>query len=223
MSTRVSYNVDRRGGVAGRRDITGVGDANVDKSVAARLAEEMAVKLGEEFGYTIRFEDVINSDLTRIKFLTDGVLLRKMMDDPLLSKYSVIMIDEAHERSLSTDILLSLLKKIQRRRPELRLIIASATIEAKLMAKFFHNRKRRPQLDGDDNGLQTKPAILSLEGRGFNVQIFLIEEPVSDYFQATVSTVISIHDKEPMGYILVFLTGQTAIQNGIYNDIMIYA
>ncbi|XP_023743876.1 probable pre-mRNA-splicing factor ATP-dependent RNA helicase DEAH9 [Lactuca sativa] len=185
------------------------------QSVAARLAEEMGVKLGEEVGYTIRFEDVTNSELTRIKFLTDGVLLREMMDDPLLSKYSVIMVDEAHERSLSTDILLGLLKKIQRRRPELRLIIASATIEAKSMAEFFHNRKRRPQLEGEDNRLQTEPAILSVEGRGYNVQIFYIEEPVSDYLQATVSTVMSIHDKEPMGDILVFLTGQDDIDTAV--------
>ncbi|KAL7604474.1 hypothetical protein Lser_V15G18292 [Lactuca serriola] len=172
------------------------------QSVAAILPEEMGVKLGEEVGYTIRFEDITNSELTRIKFLTDGVLLREMMDDPLLSKYIVIMVDEAHERSLSTDILLGLLKKKR-------------------------CWKRRPQLEGDDNGLQTEPAILSVDGRGFNVQFFYIEEPDSDYLQATVSTVMLIHDKDPMGDILVFLTGQddidTAVQNGIYNDIMIYA
>nr|XP_043622202.1 probable pre-mRNA-splicing factor ATP-dependent RNA helicase DEAH9 isoform X2 [Erigeron canadensis] len=185
------------------------------QSVAARLAEEMRVNLGEEVGYTIRFEDVTNSDLTRIKFLTDGVLLREMMDDPLLSMYSVIMVDEAHERSLSTDILLGLLKKIQRRRPELRLIIASATIEAKSMAAFFETRKRRPRSEGEDHGLQTEPAILSVEGRGFNVEIFYSEEPVSDYLQATVSTVMSIHDKEPMGDILVFLTGQDEIDTAV--------
>ncbi|XP_071701244.1 probable pre-mRNA-splicing factor ATP-dependent RNA helicase DEAH9 isoform X2 [Rutidosis leptorrhynchoides] len=185
------------------------------QSVAARLAEEMGVTLGEEVGYTIRFEDVTNSDLTRIKFLTDGVLLREMMDDPLLSKYSVIMVDEAHERSLSTDILLGLLKKIQRRRPELRLIIASATIEAKSIAAFFHTRKRRPKLEGEYQGVLTEPAILSVEGRGFNVQIFYVEEPVSDYLQATVSTVLSIHDKEPMGDILVFLTGQDDIDAAV--------
>nr|GEY89464.1 probable pre-mRNA-splicing factor ATP-dependent RNA helicase DEAH9 [Tanacetum cinerariifolium] len=110
------------------------------QSVAAGLAEEMRVTLGEEVGYTIRFEDVTNPDFTRTKFLTDGVLLREMMDDPLLSKYRccVIMVDEAHERSLATDILLGLLKKIQCCRPKLRLIIASATFEAKSMAEFFH-------------------------------------------------------------------------------------
>ncbi|XP_057472096.1 probable pre-mRNA-splicing factor ATP-dependent RNA helicase DEAH9 isoform X2 [Actinidia eriantha] len=175
----------------------------------------MGVKLGEEVGYTIRFEDLTDRDLTRIKFLTDGVLLREMMDDPLLTKYSVIMVDEAHERSISTDILLGLLKKIQRRRPELRLVIASATIEAKSMAAFFHNSKKHRGLEGGDGVPKTEPAILSVEGRGFNVQIFYVEEPVPDYIQAAVSTVMSIHDQEPMGDILVFLTGQDDIEAAV--------
>lgn len=181
------------------------------QAVSSRVAEEMGVKLGEEVGYTIRFEDVTNNDLTRVKFLTDGVLLREMMDDPLLSKYSVIMVDEAHERSLSTDILLGLLKKIQRRRPELRLIISSATIEAKTMAAFFRTRRHR----GLDDGPKKEPAILSVEGRGFNVQIFYVEAPVPDYLRAVVSTVLSIHDQEPMGDILVFLTGQDDIDAAV--------
>ncbi|KAM7525052.1 hypothetical protein LguiA_014954 [Lonicera macranthoides] len=184
------------------------------QAVASRVADEMGVKLGEEVGYTIRFEDLTNKGLTRIKFLTDGVLLREMMDDPLLSKYSVIMVDEAHERSISTDILLGLLKKIQRRRPDLRLIISSATIEAQSMAAFFQSRRRRG-LEGEELGPKTEPAILSVEGRGFNVQIFYIEEPVPDYLQAAVSTVLSIHDKEPMGDILVFLTGQDDIDTAV--------
>ncbi|XP_057472095.1 probable pre-mRNA-splicing factor ATP-dependent RNA helicase DEAH9 isoform X1 [Actinidia eriantha] len=185
------------------------------QAVASRVAEEMGVKLGEEVGYTIRFEDLTDRDLTRIKFLTDGVLLREMMDDPLLTKYSVIMVDEAHERSISTDILLGLLKKIQRRRPELRLVIASATIEAKSMAAFFHNSKKHRGLEGGDGVPKTEPAILSVEGRGFNVQIFYVEEPVPDYIQAAVSTVMSIHDQEPMGDILVFLTGQDDIEAAV--------
>ncbi|GMY37608.1 probable pre-mRNA-splicing factor ATP-dependent RNA helicase DEAH9 [Fagus crenata] len=166
------------------------------QAVAARVAEEMGVKLGEEVGYTIRFEDLTNIGTTMIKFLTDGVLLREMMDDPLLTKYSVIMVDEAHERSISTDILLGLLKKIQRRRPELRLIISSATIEAKSMSAFFQTSKRRRGLESEELGPRMEPAILSVEGRGFNVQVHFVEEPISDYVQVAVSTVLSIHDRK---------------------------
>lgn len=184
------------------------------QAVATRVAEEMDVKLGEEVGYTIRFEDITNEELTRVKFLTDGVLLREMMDDPLLSKYSVIMVDEAHERSLSTDILLGLLKKIQRRRPELRIIISSATIEAKSMAVFFNTRICRRRRE-EEQGPRKEPAILSVEGRGFNVEIFYVDDPVSDYVQSAVSTVMSIHDQERMGDILVFLTGQDDIDTAI--------
>ncbi|KAL8032499.1 hypothetical protein ABFX02_13G100100 [Erythranthe guttata] len=185
------------------------------QSVASRVSEEMGVKLGEEVGYTIRFEDITNPELTRIKFLTDGVLLREMMDDPLLSKYSVIMVDEAHERSLATDILLGLLKKIQRRRPELRLIISSATIEAKSMASFFSASRRLHGREDEEHGPRKVPAILSVEGRGFSVQMFYSEEPVSDYIRAAVSTVISIHDEERIGDVLVFLTGQDDIDAAI--------
>ncbi|KAG7012462.1 putative pre-mRNA-splicing factor ATP-dependent RNA helicase DEAH9 [Cucurbita argyrosperma subsp. argyrosperma] len=134
----------------------------------------------------------------------------------------VIMVDEAHERSISTDMLLGLLKKIQRRRPDLRLIISSATIEAKTMSTFFQTSKRRRGLEGEALEPKVEPAILSVEGRGFNVQIFYLEEPVSNYVQSAVSTVLSIHEQEPPGDILVFLTGQddidTAVQLLTEND-----
>ncbi|KAJ6935637.1 pre-mRNA-splicing factor ATP-dependent RNA helicase DEAH9 [Populus alba x Populus x berolinensis] len=185
------------------------------QTVASRVAEEMDVKLGEEVGYAIRFEDVTNPAATMIKFLTDGVLLREIMNDPLLTKYSVIMVDEAHERSISTDILLGLLKKIQRRRPELRLIISSATIEAKSMSDFFQTSKKHRGPEDHEFVPKKVPAILSVEGRGFNVHIHYVVEPVSDYVQATVSTVLSIHEQEPAGDILVFLTGQDDIDAAI--------
>lgn len=185
------------------------------QAVASRVAEEMGVKLGEEVGYIIRFEDLTKPGVTKIKFLTDGVLLREMMDDPLLTNYSVIMVDEAHERSLSTDILLGLLKKIQRRRPELRLMISSATIEARTMSSFFNTSRRLHRKEADELKPSKEPAILSVEGRGFNVQIHYLEEPASDYLQAAVSTVLLIHDQEPMGDILVFLTGQDDIDAAV--------
>lgn len=186
------------------------------QAVSSRVAQEMGVKLGDQVGYTIRFEDVTNQDETVLKFVTDGVLLREMMNDPLLTKYSVIMVDEAHERSISTDILLGLLKKIQKRRPELRLIIASATIEAKSMADFFRPRKKRREPENEANGLKVEPAILSVEGRGFNVQLNFAVEPVQDYVQAAVSTVLLIHERETTGDVLVFLTGQDDIDAAVH-------
>ena len=98
-------------------------------SVAARVATEMSVKLGHDVGYAIRFEDC-SSDKTIIKYMTDGMLLREFMIDPTLSSYRVIMIDEAHERTLHTDILLSLVKDLSRARDDLKVIISSATLDA---------------------------------------------------------------------------------------------
>ncbi|XP_031287502.1 probable pre-mRNA-splicing factor ATP-dependent RNA helicase DEAH9 isoform X2 [Pistacia vera] len=134
------------------------------QAVASRVAEEMGVKVGEEVGYTIRFEDLTKKGVTMIKFLTDGVLLREMMDDPLLTKY----------------------------------------------------RKNRRGLEGEEFVPKMEPAILSVEGRGFNVQIHYVEEPVSDYVQAAVSTMVLINDQEPPGDILVFLTGQDDIDTAVH-------
>ncbi|KAI4312206.1 hypothetical protein MLD38_037045 [Melastoma candidum] len=165
------------------------------QAVASRVAEEMGVKLGEEVGYTIRFEDATNPGTTMI---------------------NVVMVDEAHERSILTDIVLGLLKKIQCRRSDLRLIISSATTEAKSMSDFFQPSSRRYRgSESVEPGLKMEPAILSVEGRGFNVQIHYLEEPVSDYVRAAVSTVLLIHDKEPFGDILVFLTGEEAIEAAV--------
>ena len=114
-------------------------------TVASRVADEMGVTLGAEVGYAVRFENVSTPGVTRVRFCTDGVLLRELMEDPLLSRYSVVMVDEAHERSLATDLLLGLLKKVQRRRPDLRIIIASATIQAEEFAAFFDTRHLAPK------------------------------------------------------------------------------
>jgi HrpA-like RNA helicase len=105
-------------------------------SVAARVADEMGVKLGNEVGYAIRFEDN-TSDKTVLKYMTDGMLLREFMTEPDLGGYSAIIIDEAHERGVNTDILLALLKDLARERPELKVLISSATMNAKGFSDYF--------------------------------------------------------------------------------------
>ena len=174
-------------------------------TVATRVAEEIGCKVGEEVGYSIRFED-LTSAKTRIKFLTDGLLLREALTDPLLSRYSVIMIDEAHERSLSTDILLGVLKKISKRRPELRIIISSATLQAEDFLRFF---------SGDDAAEHPVGRIISLEGRMYPVDTMYLEEPAEDYVERAVKTVFDIHASEPDGDILIFLTGREEIDTAL--------
>ena len=105
-------------------------------SVAARVAEELGVKLGNEVGYSIRFEDC-TSERTKIRYMTDGMLLRDFLGEPDLSSYSVMIIDEAHERTLHTDVLFGLVKDIARFRPELKLLISSATLDAGKFSEFF--------------------------------------------------------------------------------------
>ena len=109
-------------------------------SVAARVASEMGVKLGHEVGYSIRFEDC-TSDKTLIKYMTDGMLLREFLMEPDLKTYSVMMIDEAHERTLHTDILFGLVKDLSRARPDLKLIISSATLDAEKFSAYFDDAK----------------------------------------------------------------------------------
>ena len=89
-------------------------------SLAARVAEELDVELGKQVGYSIRFEELYDKNQTNIKFMTEGIMIREMMNDPLLTNYSVIIVDEVHERSVNTDILLALLKKIIRKRSDLK-------------------------------------------------------------------------------------------------------
>ena len=180
-------------------------------TVATRVAEEMKCKLGEEVGYSIRFED-LTSATTQVKFLTDGLLLREALADPLLSRYSVVMVDEAHERSLSTDILLGVLKKIQKKRPELRIVVSSATLQAEEFLRFFS--RHADDVNHDPNANECSK-IISLEGRVYPVDILYLEEPAEEYIERAVKTVFDIHASESDGDVLVFLTGREEIDHAI--------
>lgn len=163
-------------------------------SVAARVADEMGKKVGNEVGYSIRFEDA-TSDKTVLKYMTDGMLLREFLTEPDLGAYSALMIDEAHERTLHTDILFGLVKDIARFRPELKLLISSATMDAQKFAKYF-----------DD------APIFNIPGRRYPVDIHYTPQPEANYLAAAVTTVFQIHITQPRGDILVFLTGQEEIE-----------
>lgn len=165
-------------------------------SVSARVAQEMNCTLGKEVGYTVRFDDKSSKD-TIIKYLTDGMLLREFLNDPLLSNYGAIMIDEAHERTLSTEVLLSLLKDIILARKDLKLIVASATINAEKFSEFFDNSP-----------------ILNIPGRRFPVDVHYTKNPEANYIQAAITTIFQIHLTQDLpGDILVFLSGQEEIDN----------
>lgn len=174
-------------------------------SLASRVAEERLSVLGEDVGYAIRFDECLNHETTVIKFITDGVLLREIMTDPLLNQYSVILVDEAHERSLNTDLCLGLLKKIQKQRPNLRLIISSATIDADKFHDFFNSK---------ENGSNTC-AILSVEGRNHPVDVYYTVDPVPDYVTATVETIMKIHVSSNHGDVLAFLTGRDEVDKAV--------
>ena len=162
-------------------------------SIAKRVAEEYGCRLGQDVGYSIRFDDT-TSPRTIIKYMTDGMLLREILVDPDLSRYSVIILDEAHERTVSTDVLFGLCKAALRRRPELKLIVTSATLEAEKFSNYFFNA-----------------SVFTIPGRTFPVEILYSREPEEDYVEAALSTVMHIHLTERPGDILVFLTGQEEI------------
>lgn len=163
-------------------------------SVAKRVSEEMEVPLGGLVGYAIRFEDCTSSD-TIIKYMTDGVLLRESLNEPDLDRYSCIIMDEAHERALNTDVLMGLIKKVLARRRDLKLIVTSATMNAERFSRFYGG----------------SPEFF-IPGRTFPVDIQYSRSPCEDYVDSAVKQVLAIHVSQGPGDVLVFMTGQEDIE-----------
>lgn len=202
------------------------------QTLAQRVSQEVGCTLGDVVGYSVRFDNVFSEQNTRIKYVTDGMLLREAtLQDPLLSRYSVVIVDEAHERSLNSDTLLGILKKIRRKRPDLRIIVCSATIDAQAFLDFFippsqqqsqSNRKRRwgPRIgqSTDDNKEEASGGcIISVDGRQHPVDILYLNEPVADYIRSTVETALNIHRTEgnSAGDLLCFLPSAEDIDTAI--------
>jgi ATP-dependent helicase HrpA len=172
------------------------------RAVAERVAEELDVALGEQVGYAIRFTDKV-SDKTLVKLMTDGILLAEIGRDRMLRRYDTIIIDEAHERSLNIDFLLGYLQQLLPRRPDLKLIITSATIDPQRFATYF----------GD-------APIVEVSGRGYPVEVRY--RPVSDPDRPDVEDrdqvsaicyAVAELRREPAGDVLVFLSGEREIRD----------
>ncbi|GAX81467.1 hypothetical protein CEUSTIGMA_g8896.t1 [Chlamydomonas eustigma] len=165
-------------------------------SVARRVAEEMGTELGHKVGYSVRFDDM-SSPSTLIKYLTDGMLLREALMDPLLKKYKVVIVDEAHERTVQTDVLLGLLKQVLDKRDcDFRLIVMSATLDAAKFVTYL--------------GASTAAYV---QGRSYPISLFYTATPEESYMDAAFCAIIQVHHDEPAGDILVFLSGSDEIES----------
>ena len=170
------------------------------RSVADRIATELGVALGSEVGFSVRFNDQVNAE-TQIRVMTDGILLAELSRDPDLSRYDTIIVDEAHERSLNIDFILGYLRQLLHRRPELHLIVTSATIDTDRFSEHF----------ADHNG--NVAPVFTVEGRAYPVE--LRYRPVAndtDQVEAIIDGVTEL-TKEVDGDILVFLSGEREIHD----------
>nr|CAH7724041.1 unnamed protein product [Callosobruchus chinensis] len=176
-------------------------------SLANRVADETGTLVqGDMVGYSVRFDTCTNKP--KIKFMTEGILLREIMSDPLLKSYSAIMLDEVHERSVYTDLLMGLMKRILKKRSELRLIVASATLDAEMLQKLFNT-------NSTGNKKKDTAIIMSVEGRQYPVDVHYVAEPIPCYVQASVDAVLNINSSKEPGDILVFLTGQEEVDRAV--------
>lgn len=168
-------------------------------NLATRVSQEMGIELGGKVGYSVRFDNKSDPAKTQIKYLTDGMLLRELMLDPELSQYHFVILDEAHERTLLTDLSMGILKSIQVKRRgtknPLKIIVMSATLDAERFSSFFN--------DSD---------ILFVEGKMYPVQRYYLTTPIDDIVDSMIQTVCQVNLSEPTGDILTFLPGQDEIE-----------
>lgn len=196
-------------------------------SLARRVAEEMGTPLGSsspasKVGYSVRF-DTSTSPSTRIKFLTEGMLLQEMLNDPWLTKYSTIVVDEVHERGVNVDLVLGFLRKLVSGKLEgrggvpLKVVVMSATADMESLLEFFKQGLPGMSVNGKSVAEQESTGkeitACHIKGRQFPVKTIYSPEPVHDFVDAALKVVFQIHYKEPMpGDILVFLTGQETVE-----------
>ncbi|MEO6772433.1 MAG: ATP-dependent RNA helicase HrpA [Kofleriaceae bacterium] len=168
-------------------------------SVAARVAQELDTELGQVVGYKIRFSDKLTRT-TRVKFMTDGILLAEIQSDPLLRAYDTLILDEAHERSLNIDFLLGFVKRLLPQRPDLRVIVSSATLELERFATFFGGAP-----------------VVSVSGRTYPVDVLYRppREDEADLAELVANTVEEITELDPRGDVLVFLPGEREIREAL--------
>ncbi|KEG15222.1 RNA helicase [Trypanosoma grayi] len=188
----VSREPPGRGGIVGCTQPRRVAAVSIARHVAAQRGG----RVGGEVAYAVRFDDTCGPQ-TRVKYMTDGILLREIQADPDLTRYRCLILDEAHERTLHGDVLFGFLKDIARRRKgTLSIVVMSATLNAEHFSKFWWNAP-----------------IGVVHGRTYPVTIYHTVEPQADYVEAAVSALLQIHEKEEPGDVLCFLTGQEEIED----------
>ena len=167
--------------------------------VSKRIAEEMNVELGQLVGYKMRFDDCTSAN-TKIKIMTDGILLEELRSDPMLLKYSIIIVDEAHERSLNIDFILGLLKEIIKKRDDFKVLVSSATINAKLFSDYFDEAPV----------ISVKTSPFPVEEKYFKVKDV---EDSKEQISLICSIMSDIENKGEPGDVLIFLPGEAAIKD----------
>lgn len=176
------------------------------RSIAERIAHELEVPLGSTVGYRVRFTDAVSDD-TRITLMTDGILLNEIHRDRLLRRYDTIIIDEAHERSLNIDFLLGYLRRILPKRPDLKVVVTSATIDPESFARHFSPRPADPD---------AAAPIVEVSGRTYPVEIRYRphDENAEDDIDGLVAALREL-DREERGDVLVFLPGESEIKDAM--------